>query len=415
MLGRVLNTHQQWICRKLADSGRVVTRQVAVEDEANAIRDAVAEALERADLIITTGGLGPTSDDITRDLVAQLLGLELREDASALANIEGFFRQRGRPMPPSTRIQAMVPEGGDVIHNAHGTAPGLAIPIHPSRAKAASGPQWLVMLPGPPRELRPMFEKQILPFIEKHYPNNESFVSLTLRTTGMGESLVEERIAPELRELLNRGLGIGYCARTGEVDVRLVSKGSDGQKLVQEAALICRKLLAPHVYGEGDELIETELVRELIRQRQSVSVAESCTGGLVGHRITNVPGSSEVFHGGVVAYHNDVKVSTLGVPESVLATEGAVSEACARAMADGVRRLLKSDWAISVTGIAGPGGGSTEKPVGLAYIGVASAKETRAVRVMNPFDRETFKHSTSQQALDLLRRAISAQSSAGNG
>ena len=187
MLGAVLNTHQQWLCRQLADRGYVVTRQVAVADTGTDIQQTVREALGRADLIITTGGLGPTADDLTRDLIARLLGKKLHENAAALANIESFFAARKRPMPASTKVQALVPAGALVWPNHHGTAPGLAIEVAPNPARAGGRPSWLVMLPGPPRELRPMFTAQVLPWLQDRFPLGNAFVCLTLRTSGLGE------------------------------------------------------------------------------------------------------------------------------------------------------------------------------------------------------------------------------------
>src|SRR3989442_9066375 len=231
MLGRVLNTHQQWICRQLADHGYQVTRQVTVADAGPDIQQAVREAMARADLVITTGGLGPTSDDMTRDLIADLLGKALREDEGVLAHVQDFFALRKRPMPEQTRVQALVPEGAIVLHNAHGTAPGLAIEVQPDPARLADKTSWVIMLPGPPRELRPMFNEQVLPLIREKLPPVNAFVSRTLKTTGLGESVVEEKIAGPLRQLSAAGLEIGYCARAGEVDLRLAARGAGAGKL----------------------------------------------------------------------------------------------------------------------------------------------------------------------------------------
>lgn len=404
MLGRVLNTHQQWICRQLADRGYTVDRQVAIPDHGPAIQQAVREALERSDLILTTGGLGPTSDDITRDLIAQLLGRTLREDAAALANIESFFRNRKRPMPASTRVQALVPDGAQVLPNAHGTAPGLAIPLDPRPGSPL--PRWLVMLPGPPRELHPMFRDQVIPLIRRSYPLGEAHVCRTLRTAGLGESWVEEGIASPLRPWTDAGMELGYCARTGEVDVRFVCRGPDAQARVESAEKLCRELLRDYVFGVDDETLEGAVVKRLTELGKTVGLAESCTGGFVSHRLTNVPGASQVLRGSIVCYHNDIKQATLGVSPETLRQHGAVSEPCALQMADGARRLLGVDFALSLTGIAGPGGGSAEKPVGTVFIGLASAAGTQAIKNLNAFDRETFKFVTSQQALNLLRGAL---------
>lgn len=403
MLGRVLNTHQQWLCRQFADRGYTVNRQVAIDDSGPAIEGAVREALSRAELIVVTGGLGPTSDDRTRDLIAALLGRKLHEDPAVVAHIEGFFTARKRPMPASTRIQAMVPEGARVLMNANGTAPGLIIQPAPGSEIAC---RLLVMLPGPPRELRPMFTEQVMPILLEQFPLPTPFVCRTLKTTGMGESQVEEKIAESLRALTDAGMDLGYCARIGEVDVRFVGRGIEAQKNVEEAERIVRGILGPLVFAADDEQLEETVIKLLTHRKQTIALAESCTGGAIADRLTNVPGASAVFLAGLVTYSNAAKQKFLGVRSETLAQHGAVSEATVREMAEGARAATGADYAISVTGIAGPGGGTPEKPVGTVWIGVASASGTIAQRRFNAFDRETFKNVTSQHALDLLRRQI---------
>ena len=410
MLGRVLNTHQQWLCRQLADLGYVVTRQVAVPDTGSDIEQAVREALARADLVIATGGLGPTSDDLTRDLVAQLLGKELREDAAVLAHIRSFFESRKRPMPERTKVQAMVPDGATVLHNPHGTAPGLAMEVRPNHFRTGGKPSWLIMLPGPPRELRPMFTDTVAPLVRRVLPLASGFVCRTLRTTGIGESVVEEKIGGPLQRWVEAGLDLGYCARPGQVDVRLAAHGSDAERQVREAETIVRGLLGPYIYGVEDEDLETVIVRLLTERKATLALAESCTGGYIANRVTNVPGASAVLLAGLVTYSNAAKQKFLGVHAETLARHGAVSEPVAREMAEGARRQTQADYALSVTGIAGPSGGTPEKPVGTVYIGLAGPSGTVAERQFNPYDRETFKQVTTQQALELLRRTILSES-----
>jgi nicotinamide-nucleotide amidase len=410
MLGRVLNTHQQWLCRQLADLGYVVTRQVAVPDTGSHIEQAVREALARADLVIATGGLGPTSDDLTRDLVAQLLGKELREDAAVLAHIRSFFESRKRPMPERTKVQAMVPDGATVLHNPHGTAPGLAMEVRPNHFRTGGKPSWLIMLPGPPRELRPMFTDTVAPLVRRVLPLASGFVCRTLRTTGIGESVVEEKIGGPLQRWVEAGLDLGYCARPGQVDVRLAAHGSDAERQVREAETIVRGLLGPYIYGVEDEDLETVIVRLLTERKATLALAESCTGGYIANRVTNVPGASAVLLAGLVTYSNAAKQKFLGVHAETLARHGAVSEPVAREMAEGARRQTQADYALSVTGIAGPSGGTPEKPVGTVYIGLAGPSGTVAERQFNPYDRETFKQVTTQQALELLRRTILSES-----
>lgn len=397
MLGFVLNTHQQWLCRQFTDHGYLVSRQVAIADTAAQIKTAVSEAMPRANLIVTTGGLGPTSDDLTRDVIAELLGKRLVEDPAIVAHIESFFATRNRPMPAKTRIQAMVPEGATVISNANGTAPGLAM-------QTSNG--WLIMLPGPPRELRPMFTNQVVPLLEKLFPRPEAFVCKVLKTTGVGESAVEEKVEPLLADLFKQGLEIGYCARVGEVDVRLVGRGPNGSTLVAEAEKIVRHKMGSFVYGIEGEPLDTVIVRTLTANRKTLALAESCTGGFIANRITNVPGSSEVFLAGFVTYSNEAKEKFLGVRGETLKAHGAVSAETAREMAEGARARTGADYAISVTGIAGPGGGTPEKPVGTVYMALARNGETIVKQHKNSYDRETFKFTTSQQALDLLRREM---------
>ena len=404
MLGRVLNTHQQWLCRQLTDHGYVVNRQVAIDDSPESIRDAIAQALSSADLIITTGGLGPTSDDRTRDVIAQLLGRSLSQDPAVLANILSFFEQRKRKPPESVKVQALVPKGAIVLANAHGTAPGLAFVGNPIASGART--RMLLMLPGPPRELRPMFQTDALPLIQKSFPAAEPFVCRTLKTSGLGESYLEERIVPAVKHLLPSGLELGYCARTGEVDLRLVAKGGDAARLVAEAEQIARSVLADVVFGQEDEQLEDVIVRLLTERKETLSLAESCTGGFIANRLTNVPGASAVFLAGLITYSNNAKESFLGVKAHTLAEHGAVSEAVAKEMAEGARERTGSDYAISVTGIAGPSGGTEAKPVGTVFIGLAKNRGTQVRQHRNNYDRETFKYVTSQQALEMLRRAI---------
>ena len=418
MLGRVLNTHQQWLCRRLADLGYVVTRQVAVPDTAQDIQSAVRETLGRADLILTTGGLGPTSDDMTRDLIAQLLGKKLRLDEAVLDHIKRRFVARNLPMPKNNEVQALVPEDALVLANPNGTAPGLAMKIGDRRWEMGDGAhntpsaichlpsassKWLVMLPGPPRELRPMFDNFVVPLLRREFPLDAPLVCRTLRTSGIAESLVQEKIAAPLGALVADGLEIGYCARTGQVDVRLSARGGNGKKIVRAAEAIVQKILGAQIYGFDNEEMETVVVRLLTERKKTLAMAESCTGGCIAHHVTNVPGASVVFLGGFVTYSNESKQKFLGVRAETLAAHGAVSEAVAREMAEGARSQLGADFAIAVTGIAGPDGGTKEKPVGTVFVGLAGEFGTVVERKLNPFERGTFKEVTAWQALEMLR------------
>jgi len=403
MLGRIVNLHQQWLCRRLADLGYPVARQTAVPDAGPAIPQAVREALTRADLVIITGGLGPTSDDITRELVAELLGKPLQEDVRVLEHIKNFFMVRKRPMPERNRVQALVPAGAGVLWNPRGTAPGLAMELRPNPFRTAGTASWLIMLPGPGRELRPMFDESVVPLLHGQFPVREPFICRTLRTTGLGESAVQERIAGPLRPLVEAGLEVGYCAGTSQVDVRLAARRLEAARLVQSAERSVREILGSSVFAEGEEEIEAVIVRLLTERKQTLALAESCTGGCIAHRITNVPGASVVFLAGFVTYSNAAKQQCLGVSAGTLAAHGAVSEAVAREMAEGARRQTGADYALSVTGIAGPTGGTRTKTVGTVFVGLASTAGTTVEQNFNPFERETFKHVTAQQALNRLR------------
>ncbi len=405
MLGRVLNTHQQWICRQLADLGFVVSRQTAVPDTGEDIQTAVQESLGRADLIITTGGLGPTSDDITRDRIARLLGKPLRLDAAVLEQIARRFALLKRPMPESTRVEALVPEGALVLPNQHGTAPGLAIEVRPNPFRPGQS-SWLIMLPGPPRELRPMFTDSVVPLLRRALPLSSAFVCRTLRSTGIGESMVEERVGPALREFVESGLQLGYCARPGQVDVRLAAQSPDAARLVSEAEAVVRRQLGHHLYGTDQDDLESVLIQRLTQRGETLALAESCTGGGIADRLTNVPGASAALLAGFVTYSNAAKQKLLGVSAEALAQHGAVSEVVARQMAEGARRETGANYALSVTGIAGPSGGTAAKPVGTVFIGLAGPFDTKLEPHFNPWDRETFKQVTAQQALDLLRRTL---------
>jgi len=418
----VLNTHQQWLCRRLADLGHVVTRQVAIADTGSEIKNTVREALSRADLIITTGGLGPTSDDLTRELIAELLGKKLVKNPAVLAHIENFFAKRGRPRPAKTDVETFVPEGAEVFLNATGTAPGLAMRVDadgrwrmedgnklrpPSSILHSPSSRWLIMLPGPPRELRPMFDTFVVPLIQREFAD-AIFICRTLLTTGIGESRVQEFVEADLQPLVKRGLEVGYCARPGAVDVRLVASGATAEKLVSEAEAVVQRILGENIFGRDDQEIEQVVVKLLAQKKKTLALAESCTGGGLAQKITDVPGASEIFLGGVVSYANSAKEKFLGVRAETLVAHGAVSEAVAREMAVGAREKFGSDFAIAVTGIAGPSGGTADKPVGTVFIALATANSVAVKKFLNVWDRATFKQVTATQALEWLRRTLSA-------
>ncbi|MFZ4483614.1 MAG: competence/damage-inducible protein A [Chthoniobacterales bacterium] len=396
LLGLVLNTHLSYLAGELAPCGVTISRQVCVPD-GPPIREALGRALDRADVVIATGGLGPTTDDITREAAAELLGLALLPDELVLQGIRERFAQRGLAMAERVERQAMVPAGAEVLSNPNGTAPGL---YFPPGTLAPRHSRHLFLLPGPPRELRPMVRDHVLPRLRTVLPPGKLREQRIYRLTGIGESQVEERIGQQIEA---RGdLEVGYCARPSEVDFRLIGPAH----LLDEVEPAIRAAIGPWIYSTGETLEKT--VVDLLRGAGlRLAVAESCTGGALADRLTNVPGASDVFYGGYVTYANEAKEQALGLPASLLAKHGAVSEPVAAAMAEGARQKSGAACALATTGIAGPGGGTKDKPVGTVFIALASANDPTVVRrCYFPLDRATFKHMATSAALDLLRRQM---------
>ncbi|MEP6708916.1 MAG: competence/damage-inducible protein A [Verrucomicrobiota bacterium] len=397
LLGEVLNTHLTFLARELFTLGLRIDRQITVPD-GPAIHSALAETFGRADLVFVTGGLGPTTDDITRDVAAELLRLELRHDPGVMAIVTSRFRKFRVEVTQRVARQADVPEGAQVLPNKNGTAPGLY--LRANLNLKISSPH-LFLLPGPPRELQPMFKEFVLPILSTLRSNEAVSERRTYRVTGMGESAVENLIGDKL--LAIPGLELGYCARPGEVDVRLI--GADAA--LDQAEAIVTSALGHFIFSRGGENLEEVIVNILTTRSETIATAESCTGGLLAHRVTNIPGASAVFRAGYVAYANDSKITFLGVDARFLRENGAVSEATARAMADGARERTNATYALATTGIAGPGGGTETKPVGTVYIALASEHANTLVRQLCfPVDRETFKQLASQAALNLLREQL---------
>lgn len=399
LLGQVTNTHLGFIARELFKLGLRVDRQVTVPDGA-AIRGAMSEGLARSSLVIVTGGLGPTSDDLTRDFAAELLERPLRLNQAVLTKLTDYLGRRGYGVSELTKRQAMVPEGGEVLPNDYGTAPGLVM-THRNVGDPPHMPDHvLILLPGPPRELKPMWTTYVMPWLRTHL-EMQVMHQRTWRVQGVGESRVQELLEQALREL--HDFEFGYCARPGEVDFRLISPD---QAALTRADAVVRGILADAIYAEDEESMEQVVVRQSVAAGKTIATAESCTGGLISNRLTNVPGSSAVLQAGYVTYSNTSKTRELGVNPALLTTHGAVSEPVARAMAEGARRLAGTSLAVAATGIAGPDGGSAEKPVGTVWLAVADETGTHSVRRKLSTDRETFKLMASQVALDLLRLSL---------
>ena len=402
LLGSVINTHLRVFSDALFPLGLRIERQVTVPD-GEAIRGALEETLGRAEIVLMTGGLGPTTDDITREMVTELLGLHLEHDEEIWRQIEERFAKRHLRMSPRNRQQALRPPEATVLWNPHGTAPGLYLPPLPVPNHSSAGPSpHLFILPGPPRELIPMVEDYVVPMLRKIIPEQPKTEMRVFRTAGIGESHVEELVGEPLLALR---IELGYCARPGEVDIRVI--GTSEQ--VNEAGKIIRQHLGQYLVSDDQRSLEAVLVATLTERGETLAIAESCTGGAVANRITNVPGSSAIFLQGFVTYANEAKIRALEVPVQMLEEHGAVSEPVAKAMAEGARRQSGADFAISTTGIAGPGGGTEKKPVGTVFVAVASPqRETKVEKLFFPTDRQRFKELVTQMALDLLRRSIAA-------
>ena len=405
LLGYTLDTNAADLGTTLAAAGIEIVRRTSVADRPDAVAAAVQDALDRTGAVLTTGGLGPTKDDLTKHAVAQLFGKKLILDESLLQALEERFRRFKRPMPAMNRTQAEVPEGATVLPNPRGTAPGLWIEDEKQR--------FVVMLPGVPYEMRALLVEEVLPrLLARARQQGATGVvrSRTVRTTGLPESAVAERV-----EDLEAGLApltLAYLPGTPGVDLRLTAWGlpaEEADRRLADGVKVLSAVLDSRCYGE-DRADLAAVVLDLLRARhEQVAVAESCTGGLLGARLTAIPGASDCFVGGVIAYADDVKTAELGVPTSVLDKFGAVSEETVRAMAEGATKRFDVACAMAITGVAGPGGGTPEKPVGSVWIAARRGRETKAIGRMMVGDREEIRARSAQAALDLLRGLLSAR------
>jgi len=395
LLGDVQDAHLAFIAREIFPLGLRINEQRTVPDGA-LIRTALTELFPRAEILFVTGGLGPTNDDITRDTAADLLGLELRQNTEVLALLKRRLKTRGIKWASSIARQADVPAGAQILPNKNGSAPGLYLR---SNINPAVLSPHLFLLPGPPRELQPMLRDSVMSILRSIVPSR-SIERRIYKIACVGESIVEEAIGAKV--LAIPGVELGYCARPGEVDVRIVGAADP----VVRADKVIRGELGLSIFSTGDETLEEVLVKLLARRKETIAVAESCTGGLLAHRLTNVPGSSEVFLADCVVYANQAKIDLLDLDPKLIEQNGAVSERVARAMAEGARAKARSTYALSTTGIAGPSGGSPEKPVGTVCIGLAAPDETVVKSLFLPSDRETFKQLVAQAAFELLRRKL---------
>ncbi len=400
MLGGTINTHLAFIARELFPLGLRVQRQVTVPD-GDAIRDALRDTFGKADAVIVTGGLGPTTDDITRDIVAELLGMTLEHDEEIWIAIQERFARRALKLSERVKLQALRPREATVLWNPHGTAPGLHFP-----ALAEKGTPHIFLLPGPPRELKPMVREKLVPILTKLLPAGAVHEWRNFRVLGLGESLVEEKVG---EDLLAMGLEVGYCARPGEVDVRLI-----GDKAVLDRAeALVRERLGKWIFTSDERELPNVVVEKLTALGKTLATAESCTGGCIANQITNVSGSSKVFLAGFVTYANAAKTAALGVDAALIEKHGAVSEPVAQQMAEGALKNTGADFALATTGIAGPEGGTPEKPVGTVFVALAvRGGKTLVQHHKFPTDRETFKNLVSQTALGLLLRQLDGRDTA---
>lgn len=399
LLGQIVDTNAAYLSNLLPEFGITLHYRVTVGDNESRLAEAIKLALSRADIVFTIGGLGPTQDDLTKETVAKVVGDEMVLDKECAKRLYAFFAGRGIEMPESNLKQAMVPRRGKVLANPLGTAPGAAFETEDNKV--------VVVLPGPPREFVPMVTECVVPYLRERLGEITDIISSRLlKIAGLGESYVEDKVKSLLGSL---NPTLAPYAKPGEVHLRITAKAgtkAEAEVLIDEMDKRLMDILGDCIYGRDEETLERIVVEKLIGCKKTLATAESCTGGLISNRITDVPGSSEVFLMGVVSYSNEAKMKMLGVPEQLLNNHGAVSEEVARAMAEGVREVSGADFGVSVTGIAGPGGGTPQKPVGLVYIALSKDNGTVVQKHQFGGGRLDIKQRTSQTALDLLRLSV---------
>lgn len=394
LLGQILNTNARYLSQALARLGIDVYHQSVVGDNRARAAAVLRQALGRADLVITSGGLGPTEDDLTREAVADALGVGLEENREARAVVESYFRRRGRAAPAGNRRQWTLPAGARALANPNGSAPGFIL---------EKDGRLVVCLPGPPGELQPMMEAEVIPLLAAHPGRRGTvIVSRVLHLGGIGEAAAEERVADLLA---GTNPTVAPYAHPGQVDLRLTAKAATeeaARALLAPLEAAVRARLGRHLFGADDETLEAVVGERLRSRGLTLALAESCTGGMVAERITRVAGSSDYFLLGAVTYANSAKERLLGVPAETLRRHGAVSRETALAMAEGARRCGGASVAVSITGIAGPAGGTPEKPVGTVYFGLAAPEGRWWRRGAFPGDRETIRRWSAQTALYFL-------------
>ncbi|HYM69015.1 MAG TPA: competence/damage-inducible protein A [bacterium] len=397
LLGQIVDTNAQYLCTLLATLGIAVYYRSTVGDNVGRVQEVFANALRRVDLVVSTGGLGPTDDDLTVAAVAEMLGLPMERHEEAWTHVQEFFRRRNRPLSAQQVKQAMLPRGARMVSNTRGSAPGVIVE-HEGKT--------IVFVPGVPREMKGMMEDEVVPYLRaRGLVGDEVIRSRVVRIIGLGESAVEDRLRDLMRASTNPT--IAPYAHTGECHVRITARGTEAvvEPLLDQAEAALRERLGDAIYVVGDATIDEVVARLLAQRGVTVAVAESCTAGLIAHRLTRTPGASAYLDGGVIAYSNAAKHRWLYVPESLVERHGAVSAEVARAMAEGVRSQAGTDLAIATTGIAGPTGGTEGKPVGLVFLALAHAEgtEAREVRFGTEPGRAGIQYLASQTALDMIR------------
>lgn len=396
LLGDIVNTNAQYLAQKLSLAGVDVYHQIVVGDNLERLVDAINTASKRADIIITTGGLGPTDDDITRYGIAKALGVEVVLDEPSLKKIKEIFMRSGRPMPSINERQAYIPAGSRAIENNNGTAPGII---------GEYGNKIYIALPGPPREMKPMFEEHILPYLMEK--SNYTIKSRTLKVIGIGESAIQETLGEIMLNQKNPTTAL--YAKDGEVHIRITSKEKnliEADKKIKEIENKIVNILKNNVYGYDNDSLESAVNDLLQKRKLTVSFAESCTGGMISSRFTDIPNASVSFLNGIVCYSNEAKINILGVKRETIEKYGAVSMETAEEMARCIKKISKTDIGLSVTGIAGPTGGTEKKPVGLCYIGIDTGNEVKVFSNIFNGNRNKIRQLAATKALDILRRTI---------
>jgi nicotinamide-nucleotide amidase len=400
LIGQITDTNSVFISQKMNETGITVTKKVAVADKENEIIRAMDEALQESDVVLMTGGLGPTKDDITKTTICKFFGVSLRFDEASYQNITALFKSRGREVSELNRKQAEVPANCRVIPNLRGTAPGMWFEKDSSV---------LISMPGVPQEMKAIMDESIIPLLKEKF-KTPFIYHKNILTQGIGESMLAELIEG-WENKLPPGIKLAYLPSVGQVRLRLSATGADKNevlKKVSEQVEALKKIAGKFIYGYDDDTLEKIIGIRLREKNKTVCTAESCTGGFIAHKITSVPGSSDYFKGSVVAYANEVKEKILSVPAKLISEHGAVSEDVVKKMAENARKVLNTDFSIACSGIAGPDGGTDEKPVGTVWIAVASSSGVKAKLLQLGTGRLKVIEETALNALNMLRKEMGA-------